>query len=122
VVCSCDANDPTLALVSVPLLALAPDVDGTLKSCAVDVTAGRVAVLAGAASPPVAVDVDDADGDAMKLMLLVEPELRLLAVIAALLPSAAAPSLANNPEPEPVADGLDPAVTLKVWVPSLESS
>jgi len=101
---------------------LAPDVDGTLKSCAVAVAAGKVAVAAGAASPPVVVDVDDADGDAMKLMLLVEPELRLLAVIAALLPSAAAPSLANNPELEPVADGLEPAVTLKVWVPSLESS
>jgi hypothetical protein len=62
------------------------------------------------------------DGGVMKLMLLDEPAATLLEVIAALLPEAAAPSLANRPEPRLVAEGLEPDVTEKVSVPALDSS
>jgi hypothetical protein len=47
---------------------------------------------------------------------------KLLVGIAALSEVAAAPSVANKPELAAVAEGLEPAVTVKVAVPSLESS
>ncbi len=112
-----------------PLPELEPDVEGTLKSWVVDVTAGKLSLLDVVISLASVFDVlasvvndDVVPDDAVKLIPLVEPELRLLAVIATLLPSAAAPSLPNSPELDPVADRSEPAVTLKVLVPSLEIS
>jgi len=69
--------------------------------------------------PSVVVSVVVDDG-ATKLMLSDEPDATLVAVIAALSPEAADPSLANGLEPD--ADGPEPAVTLNVSVPGLDSS
>ena len=54
--------------------------------------------------------------------LVVVPADRLLAEIAALSEVAAAPSVANRRELAAVADGYEPAVTVKSSVPSFESS
>jgi hypothetical protein len=131
------------------LLGSLPDelvVDGTVKSdvvCGVPLTAeatvgvGSVVVLALVPLEPVLVlavlggslvvdavlaVVGVADDDT-RLMLLVDvPTERLPGGIAALSDVAAAPSVANRPELVAVAEGLLPAVTEKVVVPSLDCS
>ena len=83
---------------------------GTLKSC----VPGAAPLKPGAAAGVVPIDVPvDAPEDVPKPEVFV-PAVRLADVMAALFPVAAAPSLANRPEPAPVADGLLPAVTEKV--------
>ena len=95
----------------VPVFAAA----GTLKSCVLGdkpltpaATAGVVPTVA-----PVDPPVDDPPVDVPKPEVVV-PAVRLAGVMAALFPVAAAPSLANSPEPAPVAAGLVPAVTENV--------
>jgi hypothetical protein len=115
-------------------------VDGTLKSDAVCVVPLVAAATVGVASAVVLVllglllvevvvlavvlaAVVGAVGDASKLKpLAVVPADKLADEIDALFDVAAAPSVANSPEFVAVADGLDPAVTVKVVVPSLDCS
>jgi hypothetical protein len=117
-------------------------VDGIPKSCRVCVapvvatTDGVVPVvvpempelvLLGSVLFVVIAVVPDVDEGATNVMLLDDPLVavpaaRLAEEIAALAEVAAAPSVANSPELEAVAEGLEPAVTVKLSDPSLEIS
>ena len=93
---------------------------------AVSVEVSEVPVLVSVL-PVVAAVVPDVAVDATKVIplddpVVVDPADRLLDEIAALSEVAAAPSAPNSPELAVVAEGSEPAVTLKSSVPSLEIS